>query len=169
MARLYPFWSSRAESNVPDLSSGRVNVRHLEQEQTAQNRSSGSVALCGARQLEALPWTSTTLASLKNLWGTGRGDEKCFPSAFSNRFVQAAISLHYKGEHRLDDSEVWNFYVWATGTMRVSDAVIVELQAAFKPLCLSLGAFCFDGGHDPYEELPTFLHSCYNRSRACPT
>jgi hypothetical protein len=73
--------------------------------------------------------------------------------------VQAASSLHYEGEHRLDDSEVWNFYVLVTGTRRVTDAVIEELQAAFKPLCLSLGAFCFDGGHDPYAELPTFLHS----------
>ena len=45
-----------------------------------------------------------------------------------------------------------------TGTRRVTDAVIEELQAAFKPLCLSLGAFCFNEGHDPYAELPTFLH-----------
>src|SRR5712692_3417725 len=77
---------------------------------------------------------------------------------YANRFVQAASSLHTEGEQRPDDSEVWNFYVLVTGTRRVTGAVIEELQAAFKPLCLSLGAFCINEGHDPYAELPTFLH-----------
>src|SRR5207249_2801203 len=47
------------------------------------HRRKPSVRFYGSRQLEALPWTSTTLASLKNSWGTGKRDEKCFPPAFS--------------------------------------------------------------------------------------
>ncbi len=79
LARLYPFWSSRAESNVPDLSFGRGSVTQLEREQTAENRASGSVALGSSKRCHGPPQLSQASKTRGGLAG-GMRNASLLPS-----------------------------------------------------------------------------------------
>lgn len=76
---------------------------------------------------------------------------------YENRFVQAQQTLGGTGGPVPGDQSVWNFYVLAMGTARTTDALVAEMQDAFRPFCRHVAAICFDRGVDA-AELPPFLH-----------
>jgi 4-cresol dehydrogenase (hydroxylating) flavoprotein subunit len=77
---------------------------------------------------------------------------------YANRFVQAKNSLVGDNSRGDDQPDVWNFYVIASGTTRVMEALMEELKEVFDPLCISSGTWCVEQSGDPYTKLPPFLH-----------
>jgi 4-cresol dehydrogenase (hydroxylating) len=76
---------------------------------------------------------------------------------YANRFVQAREALTPKRVGAACPHEGWNFYVLVSGTARVADAVMEDLESTVRPLTSMVGSRDVGTIRDPTTDLPEFL------------